>query len=797
MLTYPPTTRGDDPQAERGSLRERREEAVELARSGQYERALESFERLRAEYPEEPSVLYDQTVVLFWAGRHTDALGNAPWIDPRLAPAYVISAVAGSARNTQQFAMAVEWYGHALAADPDSVDARVGLAMSLADAGEPRRARQTLEAVEPAARQTARVRLSSAYLYTRDGAQLEAIGEYDAVLEVDPDNFEALRGKAQALRALLLPRQALELARQHPGILDEREIARTEGDALALDLRDAVESAGEGPPYARIDEAIAAIDRRLATEPSTGELARRLRYDRIVGLVAAGRPQPAVADYESLIAEGAEPPTYALIAAGSAYLALRRPREAERALRRGEAIDPGNVALRIELFYALIALERFGEAFRVIDGLSAELEPAPRAPGSPVGQPNPVQLDVEIIAAVGRAYADQLAEAQRRLEHLLARAPNNAQARYELGNVYRWRGFHRRAERQYVQVGDHGGVGDVWRDVAAAHNDLDLGRPASTGRTLSRLGVEQPATLAVRDLERRWAAHNRSRLSIDARYGNSSGEVFGSEQYQIDGWWFSPPLGHEYRIYVRTFDSWARFDDGETARRRLAAGVEYGRGGLRAAGEINGDRFDFDSPGAAARLDWSITDHWLFGCVAEYDSYATQLRADRAGIDSNLFSARGTYRGSESWYVSLALGHQPYDDGNRMTAVAADGRLRLYNGYKYKVDGFALVESSTGSDADVPYFSPERALVARIGIANDWRQWRVYDRSLTHRLSADAGLYDQRGFGADPIWTLDYRLQWNLNARWQLWFGAQRNRRVYDGSREDATFWTFGVDGRP
>ena len=45
------------------------DEAVELARSGDYEAALEIIARLRRESPQDLDLIYDETVILVWAGR--------------------------------------------------------------------------------------------------------------------------------------------------------------------------------------------------------------------------------------------------------------------------------------------------------------------------------------------------------------------------------------------------------------------------------------------------------------------------------------------------------------------------------------------------------------------------------------------------------------------------------------------------------------------------------------------------------------------------------------------------------
>lgn len=770
--------------------------AIETARAGDYAEALAVLNQLRAQNPDDASLLYDQTLVLFWAGEYQQVLESADAVDPGIAPQYVLIAVARSARNLQRFDQATTWYGYAVRSDLDNIDAIVGLAMAQSDNGDPRLARQTLELVPEASRQTVQVLIPSAYLHHNDQAFILAINEYDRILAIDPDNRDALRGKAQAMRGLLLPSQALSIEQQHPGILDEQEIARLESDELALDLRDAIETPGQRYPFPQINQALANIDARLAAEPPGSQLARYLRYDRIVGLVAAHRREEAISDYETLIANGDEPPAFVDLSVGSAYLALRQPHDALRVLRAGEAKDPLNNEIQIELFYALVELERFDEAFEIIDGLADRLEPVEQVPGARVAVPNPVKMRVDIIASIGRAYADQMQEAQDRLEALLAEAPNNAQARYELGNVYRWRGWNDRAAQEYGQVLGRFPDDEVAVRTAFAENQLALQEFPEVESTLQSLVDEFPTTVAVWNLERQWDVHEESQLLIDARYGDSSGQVFGNEQYEVNVWWFTKPLRDNYRAYVRTFDAWAQFDTGNTSRRRIATGLEYRDGPWRARGEINADRSGLDSGGAAFRADRRLSDHWSVGGTVEINSYTTPLRASRAGIESDLLLVDARYQGNESWYVGSSLGYQDYTDGNDVVSLVANGHYRLINGYFYKLDGFASVGTSSGSNNNAVYFNPSSAFEAMVGVTNIWRQYRLYDRSLTHRLSFDVGTYDQSGFGSGGIWTLGYEVIWNLSDRHGLRAGWQRSRRIYDGGPEYGTFWLLGVDAR-
>ncbi len=772
--------------------RARQQEAVALARAGDHRSALLGLRALMAEYPESLALKHDEIVVTFWAGDFQAVLTLAESLDPEETPAYVASAVARAARNRQRFELAVRWYEAAMARAPSRLDLKLGLAMALADAGQPRAARDALTGLPD---NETDVRLASAYLHRLDRAFVQAVADYDRVLAEEPDNVEALRGKVEALRGLLLPEQALEIARDHPALLSREEVDRLQADALALRLRSALWSPGKRYPFPEIRRSLEEIEGRLADVDPTGDLGRRLRFDRIVALNAMHRWPEALQEYEALREEGVALPTYVLHNAGQIQLNLRRPEAAERTLREARALAPDDVEIAISLFYALIDQERYGEAQALIDGLVASMDPVLRAAPDAPGKPNPAYLNARVVAAMARAYADRLDEAILMLQAVLEEAPGNRQALVSLGHVYRWRGLPHRAEAVYRQAMSNDPAENLDVDFGLAHTHLAQQDYATVRAAMRRLSPPFLTYASFDDIHLYWSQHFRSQILMDVRYGKSSGDTFGSRQYDASFWWFSYPWRLNYRAYVRTQDSWAEFPQGDHARRRLAGGVEYRGGPWRLMGELSGDRFDLDTPGGRLQADYRASDRWFLGAEADFASYATPLRADRADIRSDRYAARARYRRNEIWEVYGELAVQPFHDGNDVTSAAIDGRYRLVSGNTYKIDlygGAALLNSTLENPV---YYSPDRAFAGHVGVRSTWRQFRRYQHMLVHRLSADVGLYDQKGFGSDPTWTLDYELEWRLSERLALRGGLTLNRRVYDGGEEDGWFFRFGLEG--
>jgi biofilm PGA synthesis protein PgaA len=770
-------------------LRARQQAAIAAARSGDTASALRELGVLRELAPEDIPLLHDEIVVLSWAGRDRDATLRASGLNLSRTPAYVLNAAAKSARNLGDGPTAERWYRAAASADAGNADAGAGLALTLADTGRLSEARGLLDSLPAYAQQTTAVRLASAYVNSRQEQYLAAIADYDTVLTRQPGERDALRGKALALRAMLLPDQALAIATAHPGVLTAEETASLQVDALAMDLRFALATeAPPGRPYELLDRVIAGYDAALAGDAGRGKFANRLRSDRLTALVERGRYADAISDYEVMRADGSALPAYVHAAAANAYLALRRPEDALAAVTAGQQFAPADMNLRRQQFYAETEAENYDSAIAIADSMAAEVPPSER-------------MQAEVLAAMARAYADDLASAERRMTEIVNAAPANASARLERGNVYRWRGWPDKAADEYQQVltADPGWVA---ARAGMANANMDRQQWQKAENELLDLQQRLPDNGGVRSLGRRWDLHERPEVRIDARWGDSTGETFGSDQYDIEGWLYSPPLANNWRAFVHTYDSWGEFTEGDIDRRRAGAGAEYRGGPLTASAEVNADRSGYDDAGFATAAKYRLSDHWSVGGLLQLNSYSTPLRAHNANIDSDLAGLDLEYRRDESFAAGAGVRFQDFDDGNERTGIFANTRWRAINRPRYKLDVTGYAATSSADDPNAPYFNPDRDYELSIGFDNRWLMYRRYEQTLTHRLGLGAGIYDQESYGSgdaydsEGIWDIDYELIWTPNDAWELRGGWHRARRTYDGNNEYQEFWRIGIYGR-
>jgi len=768
-----------------------REEAIELARNGDFDEALSTLGTLREADPDDPALLHDETVVLAWAGQNRLALDNAPLIDAKNAPDYVIKAVARSARDIGEFDEAARWYLTLLDRAAANLDARRGLAMTFADAGDFEKAWGALNEVPLEQRDDLTLVLTEAYLYEGERRFLEALASYQQVIAAQPDNKAAIRGAALMLRAVLMPRQALTLALEYPDVLSSEEIVHLEADVAALQIRYGAQSYyPESRRHEGTDLALSKVDELLARPDLDSDMRLRLRFDRMVALTNRLRTTEAIAEFEALDVDAAIVPAYALASVGRAYLSERQPEIARDLLELAIAKEPENFHFKFQLFFAYTDLRDETRAIGLAEELLATLPKLNQVPGSRVVKGNRAYLRAAIMYGLARANFDQLADSQKYFEDLLAKAPHNTDIRHELANVYRWRGWLDRSLSEYAQVLAVEPELMSAR-VGNAHARLDYRDYAPVEKELRALGEHYGDEPAVKNLADRWQLQNLQEVVTNVEFGESSGPTFGNDQYNVDVAWFSRPLARKYRALVFTHDAYADFPEGSEHRRRMGAGVEYRHLRWLATARLSASR-DGGSAGFRGAANYRFSDLWSFGAILETDSNATPLRGERAGVSSDLVALSAAFARNESFDVRAQLSYQDYSDQNASNSFLLRARKRLIvrPGFRLTATGEAFTDNRRRDD--VVYFSPKSSFSWSAGLRYDWLMARRYDFGLTHTVTGNMGQYDQSGADADSVWSLNYEFSADLNNRLSTHLGLSRRSNVYDGIRENGTFYSGG-----
>src|SRR5690606_37145703 len=287
----------------------------------------------------------------------------------------------------------------------------------LADSGEaPAALTMALAQVRRSPRDTSSLLvLSYAYrLNHQPYAALEAASKAHALA---PTNASAIEEYVAALSGAGLAQAALQAAQAHPELFPPSRLRALEADRAAeLTRMSARPSRQEAMRYAVADEALQAYDSLLQEDATAQRLAlaqgsireletvqaqaRRARIDRLIALHSRARMADVVSEYESLRAEGVAVPAYALGHVADAYLDAREPEKAAELYlqilnaERAASLDP---ATRLErqsgLFYSFVESERFDDAHEVMANALAEQPALLYLKGTPVPEPNDLNLE--------------------------------------------------------------------------------------------------------------------------------------------------------------------------------------------------------------------------------------------------------------------------------------------------------------------------------------------------------------------------------------------------------------------
>ncbi len=787
-----------------------------LARDGQLDAAIRALRALAQDTDGDPATLADLVTVLDWAGRPAEAVAVAADLEARRVPDYALLAWARSHRAVGDAAAAVELLAPERHREARVPDLGVLYALALSDLGRDEDAAVHLQALRRRVPGNSEAAAAEAYVLRQLGDPAAALAAASAALRLAPDHREASRQQVLALTDLGAPDQAYRLARDwpetRPGLLDEAERQRLRLDRAAQHIRwAALAEEHSDARRAEIDQALTLIAEVEAgalagatAEPASARaVADRARFDRIAALRVDGRMDEVIAAYEALLGSAdamasgvpSKLPPYVHQAAADAYLGARQPHTAVALYRQVLAAEPALLEAELGLVYALVEAERHVEAIARIDRMAAA-RPAWREDSAGVRRaPNWERLRIDLVAAMLRAYANQPAEAQARLETLVLDAPASAQVRRELATVYRWRGWPHRAlaEIELAQAYEPEVLGGR---IELAVTLAALERFELAQRHFTALAEAFPEQPAVAREVRRWGDRQRWWLGSEAGYGDSDGFAdFGSRQRRLRTRVSAPYQAQAWQPYA--FQDWAsaRFPEGDQAWRRAGVGVDWRRHRRHAYVEVSRSLTGDAEAGVTGGFDWHVGDHWSFATRLETFSLDAPLRPRAERLRGRKAEAAMRWQAHESLDARVSLGRLALSDGNTRVSLLLASNHRLRADAHHITSGRAELYLSRASQEGGLYFNPRRDAALGYGVQHDWLTWRSYDWSFTQRVAATAGGYWQQDFGAAATGALRYEHLWQLGRSWRVRYGVGVASRVYDGNRERQWDALVGVEG--
>ncbi|HET8711189.1 MAG TPA: hypothetical protein VFM32_07425, partial [Spongiibacteraceae bacterium] len=565
-----------------------------------------------------------------------------------------------------------------------------------------------------------------------------------------------------------------------------KEPEKKSEEALADNARDAVrraEWASAAERVARAEAALPMVQSYEASLPRGSVEQRNAKLDRVRALTLADHLDEAAALFETL-GPAEELPLYGVMNGADLYARRHEPERAQVLLDLAAKRQPDSRELLVARYYNQLDLEQYDHAEQTLTKLR-ETTTDERS-----------RRDVEIMSAMFAAYQNDLEQAQQQLEHMLRDEPHNTDIQLRLAQIYRWRGWPRRALGEYRSAADiaddptSARVGEI-----AALDDLHAFTQSHV--RLQQLTASAPTHPEVIQSNQDRRLRERWDYSAQILTGHSSGgPVTTGGDLAFEQKLYSPPLGDQYRAFVHQRYDWADFPEGTGSANRLGVGGDFRSPALDGSAELT-DRVPGGQLGLTVSGEWKFGDRFSAFGEAQTDSTQVPLRAVHAGIDGHSETLGVLYRADESHSARASFSRAHFSDGNQRNALIAQYQQTIFQDARSKITGVVQgYYSDNSAGNNVPYFNP--ASESLIGIAGIYEGvlWRGGERRWAHRLQLGISDYEQKYFGSGGIWDAEYEQRWQLSDSFSFNYGLLYRSRIYDGGREGYIAVLGGINWR-
>ena len=775
--------------------------AIEQARAGNTQAALPIVENHYRQNPADPAAAYNYILVLGWANRPADALAVYESLGPGERPAYVEASAARDYRDAGRFDQAIALYRAGRERFPDDLTFAYGEILTLTDANRAGEAADEAAALLQLRPADPDLLSSALYANARTDRYADSLALSQRILALAPQDREARRQQALALQRLGAFAQALDLAEQSPDLFTPDEMRRFASDSAAALVRwGELPAADDAERLASVDRAIEELDRRIAAWKAQGRAADgdilNARFNRMLALEDRGRNDEVIAEYQALKGEGATVPSYVLKVVADAYETRREPQTARLIYEAALADNPKDFQTRLGLFYSQIETEDYETAFGTIDALVADQPPFLQGDGDSQPVPNQTWLRAALAAAMARYYAGDAAEAQRRVESMVALAPENAALRQALGTILAGRGKPRAADRQYA-IAQAINPDDVTTAAARADVAITLGDRVQGAATLDNLLRRTPSNGAVVQLRRRLDELAGPELIVrwNTNFQHTQTPV-GGTAFGVDTQLFSAPIDHAYRIYAAYGYSTAALPEGDIVNNHTALGLEYTGREIGATAELSNDSSPRSHAGLRGSLAWAPADEWRLSGNVQIVSGDTPLRALKNNVTANSWAASVGYTPSDLQSYNFTAEILTFSDDNVRTILFANSTQRLLTSPRFTLDAIVDLYASHSTLKNAAYFNPSDDFAGSLTASATQVLYRKYDFAYSHNFSLTASDYWENGFGSRFAWSIYYEQRLKLSDNWQGALGVRLRQQPYDGNAENSVAIIGSIDWR-
>lgn len=687
-------------------------------------------------------------------------------------PDYFLSWIAWSFFKNKNSEKAMKYYQVILDRNPDYIHASIGLAYCLASEKQTGRAFEILDKLLVSAPRDMEVMFARAYAFERSGDFWSAVREYDRILEIAPENKTARKLRIRALTDLGASSYAMEEALKY--LPEDNELhADIEGDMAADRIN-----------WKEYEAAISMLQPRLNKGKTL-----RTRYDYIIARIENEDMAEAVRIYEQLEQEGALISPWLKENIASAYLYLEQPYTALKLYDDALQAQPTHNS-RMGRFYVLQELRKWKDAKDALAALDADTPEALQTGKSLT--PNWDKMEIALASGWLLLQEGRLDEAEDYFLEMHEKAPAETGARTGLSHAYLWRGWPRKALREF-EITETMDPVEVKVKIGKAATLNALAFKEQAREDAEALLKKYPKNKHVQALARELELEELREFVADITFsGDDEGFQEIASRIRI-----TQPVSLYTQIYG--FGYWQRAsvdeDDLLTYFRRAGLGLKHVfNSDWQLRQEFSANYNDGRDFGSFTHLTFTPDDYWTLGL--SYDSFSTDisLRARVFDIEADKAEASVTYRESEWRSYSLSFSQVEFSDDNKryQGLLGYEQNLWVRNNWRERV--FAHLYTSKNSLDDAAYFNPDNDYGFSVTHMTEHTVKRIYREAFVHRLYLSAGVYKQNGISVQPVGSVKYEHDINFSDTHALLYGAGVGSQAYDG--EAVTGYNFYLNWR-
>lgn len=670
---------------------------------------------------------------------------------------HLLSWIAWAYFKTGEIKKARSYYNMILSLRPDYMRANIGLAYCLSAEGRNKEAIEILRRMQDVEPRNIEVFYARAYVFERAGMFWSAIKEYDHILELYPKNPTAQKLRLRALSDLGASSLALDMAIKE--LPDDIELHKGLTGDMAVD---------------RIywKEPIKAMN---ILSPLLEEENTRARFDYIVALAENEDMEDVIREYERLIEDGISVPWWILENVAKAYLYIEEPEKALELYNKALEMNPTSYEGGMGKFYTLQELRKWKKAREVLNSLDRE-QPEVLGQGKYI-RPNWPKLEIKVARGWLLTHEERLREAEKYFWNLREKAPANTGIRTGLAHVYLWRGWPRKALREFKII----------ETLDPKYHKALIGKAI----TLNTLAFKEEAREVAGKLQTSHPKDKHVQRLVRGFEVEEMRELVGDFVYYRDEDGFEDiraevRLTQPVTLYTDLygFMLWQKSSEDEDKEYYRRAGIGIRHTFNSAWGVRQQFSIDYDTGGdfgSLTSIDYTPDDYWSFRLL--YDTFSTDvpLRARVLGIEADKLGGGVRYRESEWREYNLSLSRLDFSDGNNRDQALLGYEQGLYVKNNWRMRLFLDLYTSRNTRDDAPYFNPEYDLSVSATHMTEYTHWRIYNRAFLQRLFLSIGAYKQKNYNTAPIWSIRYEHDHDFSDTQALLLGATVARNVYDG----------------